>query len=243
MTVEAREAARGLELILDSADSNTARHRLRACAKELVPRALAIRRLRASSTPTVLLTFDDGPDREVTPAVLDRLAAYNARAVFFLVGRRVRRAPEIVDRIRASGHRIGNHTYLHRRRYVQPNPEKPRFASYYQDCVWCQQSIEHAVKERPTLFRPPGGYLTPTTIVVPKLLGMQSMIWSLDVEDWTFQRVEEARRGGQELLRRIAPRDIVLMHDVNPHVVDLLDTLLPGLHERGYDLSAGLDLL
>jgi peptidoglycan-N-acetylglucosamine deacetylase len=211
--------------------------------KRLVPRALAIRRLHASDRPTVLLTFDDGPDPEITPAVLDRLAAYDAKAVFFLVGRRVRRASDLVRRIRAGGHAIGNHSHLHRAAYVLPDLPQPRFLAYYRDCARCQRCIEDAAGVRPTLFRPPGGRLTPATLLVPRMLGLRSVIWSVQVQDWAFRQLEEAREGAAELLERIVPGDIVLLHDINPHVITLLDVLLPALRSRGYDLAGGVDLL
>jgi peptidoglycan/xylan/chitin deacetylase (PgdA/CDA1 family) len=216
--------------------------RFRAYAKGLIPRALAIRRLRRSQTPTVLLTFDDGPHPDVTPAVLDRLAAYDARAVFFLVGRRVRRAGAIVDRIHKAGHSIGNHTHLHRSAYVE-DVSFSRLVPYYRDCRWCQRSIEDAAGVRPTLFRPPGGRLTPASMLVPKILGLRCVTWSLHVDDWAFRTVDEAHAGAAELLGRVTPGDIVLLHDNNPRQLDLLDLLLPGLKSHGYDLARGVDLL
>jgi peptidoglycan-N-acetylglucosamine deacetylase len=216
---------------------------LRALVKELVPRALVIRRLRPSTTPTVLLTFDDGPHPEVTPVVLDCLAAHRARAIFFLVGRRVRRAGSVVDRIVRAGHAIGNHTHLHRTGYVSATYPQPRFGAYLQDCRRCQRVIAEAAGVRPTLFRPPGGRMTITSVVGSRMLGLQCVTWSLHVDDWRFRRADEARDGATELLRRVSPGDILLLHDNNPRVVDVLDVLLPGLRSRGYDLSRGVDLL
>jgi peptidoglycan/xylan/chitin deacetylase (PgdA/CDA1 family) len=217
--------------------------RLRSRLKRLIPRAVAIQRLRESARPVVLLTFDDGPHPEFTPAVLDRLERYGARAVFFVVGRRARREHELLDRIRSAGHVIGNHSHLHRDRYIVTSGPQASFLSYYRDCVRCQTVIERLTGASPTLFRPPGGRLMPASLLTPRLLGMRSVLWSKEVKDWTFDCREDARAGAAELLRVIAPRDIVLLHDFNPHVVDLLDTLLPGLRDRGYDLAAGVDLL
>jgi len=218
--------------------------RLRSQLKRLVPRALAIRRLRHSQNPAILLTFDDGPHPEITPAVLDRLARNDARAVFFVVGRRVKRAAHVLERIRSEGHIIGNHTYLHRARYASETRYRaPRLRSYYGDCARCQDVIASTVGEKPHYFRPPGGRLTLTTTIVPRLLGLQSVIWSRYVKDWTFQDPAEARAGAAELLQIVSPQDILLLHDSNRHVLDLLDVLLPELRRRGYDLVSGIELL
>ena len=86
--------------------------------KALIPRAANVRRLRRRAGNAVLLTFDDGPDPEVTPGVLERLDAYGAKAVFFVVGRRVKRAPHLLMRMAERGHLIGNHSHLHRPGYI-----------------------------------------------------------------------------------------------------------------------------
>ena len=93
---------------------------VRALAKGLMPRTLVIRRLPDTAAPSVLLTFDDGPHPDVTAGVLDRLAAHDAKAVFFVVGRRLKRGGDLLARMRREGQVIGNHSYLHRNRYVLP---------------------------------------------------------------------------------------------------------------------------
>src|SRR5262245_26583629 len=81
--------------------------RAKAAFRHAIPRSLLVQRLpNAAPANSVLLTFDDGPHPEVTPAVLQRLGAYRARAVFFIVGKRIRRAPHLLDRIQIEGHEI-----------------------------------------------------------------------------------------------------------------------------------------
>ena len=215
----------------------------RSRIKRLIPRSLAIQRLRWSPRPSVLLTFDDGPHPEVTPAVLDRLERYDARAVFFVIGWRARRAPRLLDRIRSEGHVIGNHSHLHRAGYVLPTARQVSFWKYYRDCARCQTVVARSTGAAPMLFRPPGGRMTPATMMTPRLLGMRSVLWTREVSDWSFRRAEDARAGAVELLRVIAPQDIVLLHDDNRCVLELLDRVLPDLRSRGFDLASGVDLL
>jgi len=215
----------------------------RSGAKRLIPRSLAIQRLRRSLRPTVLLTFDDGPHSDITPGVLERLERHGARAVFFVIGRRARRARHLLTRMTSAGHVLGNHSHLHRDSYVLPRLPQVSFWSYYYDCARCQDVVARSTGTAPKLFRPPGGRMTPATMATSQLLGTRSVLWTRDVGDWRFRRSEEASAGAAELLRVVAPRDIVLLHDDNRCVLDLLDRLLPGLRSRGFDLASGVDLL
>jgi peptidoglycan/xylan/chitin deacetylase (PgdA/CDA1 family) len=216
---------------------------LRSRVKSLIPRSVAIQRLRWSPQPTILLTFDDGPHPEVTPRVLDRLERHGARAVFFVIGRRARRAPHVLEQIRSAGHLIGNHSHLHRDGYVLTTAAQTSWVGYYKDCGRCQSIVARTAGVSPRLFRPPGGRLTAATLVTPRLLGMRSVLWTREVADWAFRRSDEAEAGASRLLRTIAPQDIVLLHDDNRHVLELLDRILPALQDRGFDLASGVDLL
>jgi peptidoglycan/xylan/chitin deacetylase (PgdA/CDA1 family) len=201
----------------------------------LLPPAVVRRRLPIGNG--ILLTFDDGPDPIVTPAVLDRLRAANARAVFFVVGRRAEAYPALLRQIRDDGHLIGNHSYSH----LRPQPFRP--AAYRRDLVRCQNVVSEIVNERPRLFRPPYGLLTALSLVAPRTLGLKPVTWSVDVQDWSCRDAESADRAGQGLLDRAAERDIVLLHDNHGGVLTVLDRALPGLRERGYDLASGVEAL
>jgi peptidoglycan/xylan/chitin deacetylase (PgdA/CDA1 family) len=213
---------------------------LRSTIKRAIPAAVAIRTLDRRAARSVLLTFDDGPHPDVTPAVLERLDQYGAKAVFFVVGRRVRRAPRLLAQMQARGHLIGNHTQLHRPHYVLPIERRLRFWEYYRDVRRCQELLTVTLGQSPQLFRPPGGRLTPVTILAARLLGLRTVQWSREVADWRFRTREDACAGAATLATMIEPRDIVLLHDNNPCIVDVLDHLLPALAHRGLDLSSAV---
>jgi peptidoglycan/xylan/chitin deacetylase (PgdA/CDA1 family) len=182
----------------------------------------------------VLLTFDDGPDPVVTERVLDQLAEFGAKAVFFIVGNRIPRAPHILQRIVAEGHLIGNHTYEHP---LQGTPLPP---AYFRDVRKCQKELETRTGIRPALFRPPLGSLTLGSLAAPRLLGLRTMLWSIDVDDWRLRREEDAIHAGERLAELARPGDIILLHDDNPCVVALLATALPRLRARQIDLSSSI---
>jgi peptidoglycan/xylan/chitin deacetylase (PgdA/CDA1 family) len=171
--------------------------------------------------PDVLLSFDDGPHPEYTPAVLDRLAAFGIRAAFFLVGKRVA-DPALVQRIAAAGHVLGNHTFAHL---------VPRWGAVrgpLADVRRCQALVPGA-----TLFRPPLGRLTPGLWLAARRLKLRCVNWSLDSGDWRCRSEADALRCAAEVLERVRPGDIVLFHDDHRWIGPILDGVLPGLVVRG----------
>jgi peptidoglycan/xylan/chitin deacetylase (PgdA/CDA1 family) len=215
-----------------SAPQRRRRLSIRAAARKWVLAAFGVRERLAESSG-LLLTFDDGPDPEVTPAVLDLLAKYNARAVFFVVGNRIPRAPHMLSRILDEGHAIGNHTHRH------PLDRIPRLAEYYRDVAKCQETLESITGQRPKLFRPPLGSVTLGSLLAPRLMGLRTLLWSIDVDDWKLRHDADAVQAGNRLAESAGPGDIVLLHDDNPCVVTLLETAFPRLCERRLTLDEG----
>ncbi len=210
---------------------------IRKKIKGLIPSNLLIQRLDRRAEKCVLLTFDDGPHPEVTPEVLKRLEKYGARSVFFIPGRRVERAPHFLKLIREHGHIIGNHTYIH------SNGSQPWLLAYWRDVLKCQSLIEKNTGQRPKVFRPAGGEITPAALIVPRAMGLRTMLWSLDVSDWKCRNPEEAHGRGEDLCRRLSPRDIVLLHDDNPNILVILDYILPMMRSNNLDLASGVEFL
>jgi peptidoglycan/xylan/chitin deacetylase (PgdA/CDA1 family) len=196
---------------------------------------LCPRRLGAEYGDSVLLTFDDGPHSRITPAVLDRLAAYDTRAIFFVVGRRIAAAPALLRRIEGAGHVIGNHSFRHER------GKHLGFRGYRADLRRCQHAIHAETGQFPVLFRPPFGERSPTTLLAARSLGLSPVTWSLDAEDWRCRTAAEAVPTAERLVQAVRPRDVVLLHDDHEGVLTILDRLLPVLQERGLDLASGVD--
>ena len=205
--------------------------------KGLIPQAFLVQKLSSKGSNCVLLTFDDGPDPEITPAVLKKLETYGARAIFFIPGRRIERAPYLLKIIREQGHLIGNHTYIH------SNGNQAWFLEYWRDLVRCQETIEHYTGERPTLFRPAGGRISFTTLMVPRLMGLRTVTWSLEAEDWRCKSIEQAREAAKQLIRKVRSGDVVELHDDNRYVLEILDLILPAIQHPRHDLTQGIGFL
>lgn len=201
----------------------------------LIPRSFFIRQLRDQASDRILLTFDDGPHPETTPAVLQVLKRYGAIALFFVVGNRIHRAPWALQQIIDDGHLIGNHSYAH------PLGPQMAYPHYLKDLQRCQEEILQHVDVRPQFHRPPLGNVSFASVFAPKRLGLRSVLWSYSSEDWRFRSDKEAVESVERIANNVQPRDILLFHDERLHTVVALERLLPQLLSRGIRFDPCLD--
>jgi peptidoglycan/xylan/chitin deacetylase (PgdA/CDA1 family) len=167
----------------------------------------------------VALTFDDGPSED-TPALLELLKQEGVKATFFVIGSQIEKHPEIVRRIAAEGHLIGNHTYSHPNLMIC-TPQRTR-----QELERVQKQLQELTGQKPTWWRPPFGFRSPWTQAVAARLGLKCALWTVNPRD--FQDP-----GSLVIVERImAALDkgvIVLLHD--------------GLEKRGQTLEATRELI
>ena len=148
----------------------------------------------------VALTFDDGPDPEWTPLVLDALARHGMRATFFLVGERAERHPGLVARIRAEGHEAGSHGWDHA---SQPEISPAALGE--------QLARTRAVLGPDTrLLRPPYGQQTLATWRLARAEGYRVVMWNVFAGDW---RADDGATLAGRVLAATRPGAIVLLHD------------------------------
>jgi len=171
------------------------------------------------------LTFDDGPHPVHTPALLDWLKANHSQATFFLVGQNARRYPELVRRIAAEGHQIGNHTWSH------ANLTKLTEAQAHREIQRTHDLIVQITGRAPTLFRPPYGMLTPAQRQwLTATLHYETVFWNVDTEDWKLSSPEAIT---QRIERTLKPGGIILAHDIHPRILQALPLTLARLQARG----------
>ncbi len=180
----------------------------------------------------VALTFDDGPDPEVTPRVLDLLDQFDARGSFFCIGRRVAAHPEIVREIARRGHRVENHTWSHPHLFACYAPAAQR-----QEMDRAQEAIADAAGRPPAFFRSPAGFRNP-------FLDRELWAAGLSLAAWTrrgYDTMEsDPDRVAARLLCGLAPGDVLLLHDGsalsgggNRVALEALPRVLAGLSARG----------
>jgi peptidoglycan-N-acetylglucosamine deacetylase len=177
----------------------------------------------------VALTFDDGPAPPFTSQILDILARERVPAAFFVCGKNVERFPEIVGRIQAEGHTLGNHTFSHPLFYF-----KGRARIEY-EIDRTQKAVEGVTGRRPRLFRPPYGVRWFGLFQALGERGLTAVQWSDTGYDWKPRHgsAEIARRA----LRRLRGGSVILLHDGreprSPGEVDASSTVaaLPAILE------------
>jgi peptidoglycan/xylan/chitin deacetylase (PgdA/CDA1 family) len=181
----------------------------------------------------VALTFDDGPDPEVTPAVLDLLAQAKVRATFFLIGRLLARAPEIGKRMIDEGHEIGNHSWEH-----------ARWRNYFTQRAWADdidrgEEPIRAIQPSNTrpIYRPPFGLKTPEFARAATKRDLHVIGWSVHSRD---TMIADPNAVAARVLDKVRGGDIILMHDGHdlpgrhrPACPTAVKLILDGLAERG----------
>ena len=176
------------------------------------------------SSKVVYLTFDDGPLPECTPQVLDILAQYGVKATFFMVGENVERYPQLLKRVRAEGHAVGNHTYHHLKGY------KTCTHTYLQDAREANSLLQTH------LFRPPHGRMKYSQKKALCEEGCTIYLWDVLTHDYN-------PRYSVEKMLTVVKRytrngSIIVMHDSlksKDRMLVLLPQLIEWLHAEGYE--------
>ncbi|MFI5979515.1 polysaccharide deacetylase family protein [Streptomyces sp. NPDC051555] len=179
----------------------------------------------------MVLTFDDGPDPRYTPAILDTLARYGVRAMFFVCGEMATDNRDLVRRMAAEGHVIGNHTWTHP---LIPKLTRPDLAS---EIGRTSEVVQQATGEAPGWFRAPYGAWNRAAFEIGAELGMEPLAWTVDTLDWTEPGTPTIV---SRVLKGAAPGVIVLSHDAGGNrtqSVQALGEYLPQLLSRGYRMT------
>lgn len=179
---------------------------------------------RASREEQVLyITFDDGPHPRITPLVLEMLHKYNARATFFCIGDRVKRYPDIVQRMLAEGHAIGNHTQHH------VNGWSTADDAYLQDVEDAAQVISSK------LFRPPYGRVRRSQIKKLLQKDYKVIMWTVLSADYDLGLNKE--QCAHRVVNHIDNGNIFLLHDsekAEERMLHALKALLEKASSRGF---------
>ena len=172
--------------------------------ESLPPDLPGIVRLLDDGTGHCYLTFDDGPDPEWTPRVLDVLARADVLATFFVIGRLAQQSAGLLREVRAAGHVVGNHGFSHRHPWTLT---RARARSEVRSAL---DTITQVLGERPQWFRPPHGRLGAYLVEAAREEGQRVALWSVSAVDWGPLATSD-RIGAR--LAELRAGDIVLMHD------------------------------
>lgn len=191
-----------------------------------------------TSKKVIYLTFDCGYENGFTEPILDALKKHNAPAAFFVVGNMVESAPDIIRRMVAEGHIVGNHTCHHPDMSAISDP-----AAFRQELEALEQLYQEATGEKMLKFyRPPQGKYSEENLKQAHALGYKTVFWSLAYVDWYVDDQPTAEEAYAKLLPRIHDGAIVLLHSTSRTNAEILDDLLTKWEEMGYTFAALTDL-
>lgn len=192
-----------------------------------------------TSTNTIVLTFDDGPDPRYTPELLDVLRTNNVKCTFFVLASQAEKYPYLIKRIASEGHCIGLHSFKHTNAiFTSPRKTKKDLEKSLEILGELGINID--------LFRPPWGMFNPLTYYYAKLHNFKVILWSLHAMDWS--RWVNSDYIKKRIIKRVRPGDIILLHDgrgannAPRRTICALKTILPALKKAGYDFAMAKDL-
>jgi len=169
----------------------------------------------------VLITFDDGPDPEITPQILKLLDEYDRKAIFFIIGKKALKFPDLVKAIHQKGHIIGNHSFWHS--FFFPFKSSNKMVDEMKNA---SEIIYKIIGEKPLYFRPPFGVTNPNLKKALQISQMQSI-------GWTFRSFDTGRQSSHQIVARLMNKikggEILLFHDNRAKSLDILKEFMPFL--------------
>lgn len=188
----------------------------------------------AREDKVIALTFDDGPNATYTPQVLDLLAAYNAKATFFVLGSNIDKNEGLLQRMVAEGHDVGNHTYGH------SDLSKISAANMASEIQKGAERIHEACGIYPALVRPPYGHMNSTVKSYCKEQNLSITLWDIDTRDWENSDYAAVAK---KTIAAAKSGDIILFHDRKASTVRAVELVLEALSAEGYRFVTVSELL
>ena len=187
----------------------------------------------------IYLTFDAGYENGNTPAILDALKKHEAPATFFVVGNFISENQELIKRMEAEGHIVGNHTMTH------PDMSKISTQESFQKELSGVEDIYKEItgKEMTKFYRPPQGIYSTLNLSMAKEMGYHTFFWSLAYVDWLTDAQPSKEEAFDKLLGRIHPGAIVLLHSTSSTNAQILDELLNKWEDMGYSFHSLNELI
>ncbi|MCE7070486.1 polysaccharide deacetylase family protein [Dyadobacter sp. CY327] len=188
-----------------------------------------LKSINTGKRKSIALTFDDGPDPDTTPKILDILKEKGVKATFFVIGKRAEKYPELIRRIDEEGHIIGNHSYSHHTMIAFFSKDK-----LAKDLEHCTSIISGILGKTPKFYRPPFGVTNPRYARVLRELKLDSVGWSVRSFDTKAQNKYEVIN---RVMSKVRVRDIVLLHDNRKVTADSMEDLIEHCLQKGLKIE------
>lgn len=190
-----------------------------------------------TSKTELFLTFDNGYENGFTPRILDILKEKKVPATFFVTGHYVKDQPELLKRMTAEGHIIGNHSWSH------PDMTQISNERIKEELDKVKQAVAEVTGQKEMAFlRPPRGIFSDRTLAVSKKLGYTNVFWSIAYKDWDTKAQKGWKYAYDSVLAQLHPGAVILLHSVSRDNAEALCKIIDAARAQGYEFKS-LDLL
>ena len=187
---------------------------------------------------TIYLTFDAGYENGYTETILDALKKHNAPATFFLVGPYIKENPDIVKRMVAEGHTVGNHSYNH------PDMTQKSQTDFLAELDKTRRAFREVTgTEMPMFYRPPEGKFSTENLSWAQAAGYTTVFWSTAYVDWNNDSQPDHNYAYRKIEERTFPGAIILLHSTSRTNSEILDSQLTKWEQQGYTFGDINDLV
>lgn len=182
----------------------------------------------AADEPVVYMTFDEGYENGLTPTFLDTLKEKGVKGLFFVTYDFANREPELVKRIIAEGHVLGNHSWSHKN-YSTLTPKEAA-----EDLTKLHDYIKENFNYEMKYFRFPSGNFSEQMLAVVQSMGYKSVFWSFAYQDWLTDDQPEAAASEERLVKAACPGNIYLLHAVSSTNAQIMGSMIDRVRDAGY---------
>ncbi|MCS7459599.1 delta-lactam-biosynthetic de-N-acetylase [Paenibacillus doosanensis] len=185
------------------------------------------------SRKELYLTFDNGYENGYTPKILDVLKEHKVPAIFFVTGHFVKEQPELVKRMVAEGHLIGNHSWSH------PDMSQISNARLQEELAKVQTAVSSLTSQKEMHYlRPPRGIFNDRILAASKELGYTSVFWSVAYRDWEPKAQKGWKYAYDNVMGQLHPGAVILLHSVSSDNAEALGRIITAAREQGYEFKS-----
>ncbi|WP_018758231.1 delta-lactam-biosynthetic de-N-acetylase [Paenibacillus terrigena] len=181
------------------------------------------------SKKELYLTFDNGYENGFTPKILDILKEHQVPAIFFVTGHYVKEEPDLIKRMVAEGHLVGNHSWSH------PDMSQISNAKLREELDKVRIEVQRITNQQSmTYLRPPRGIFNERVLQASKELGYTSVFWSIAYKDWDTNAQRGWRYAYDSVMNQLHPGAVILLHSVSRDNTMALGAMLAEAKRQGY---------